>query len=191
MYPSQNNSKANEPIYANPQHLLMSIRSILVVAYNDVCLLKFTHSLKRLMPNITVTTAQSSQEALMLIEKEKNRFSVLDGIPTHGYDVIIVDDRLQLQRTHDLEEKDASMTGFELLQDFVSDHWMENHHDGEELIPLRHSLLIGMLENSQERRMKEVLRMGVDMVWCRRELPVIDIRFRRMMVTVVNMMRRL
>ena len=71
--------------------LLHEIRDILVVDCHDIFLKLFAHSLVQLMPHVNVVTARSAMEAMSRIEVSKLSSS---NPSVHGYDVIIVEERL-------------------------------------------------------------------------------------------------
>mmetsp|Transcript_7890 Transcript_7890/g.9672 ORF Transcript_7890/g.9672 Transcript_7890/m.9672 type:complete len:271 (-) Transcript_7890:17-829(-) len=180
-----------------PQHSSIAIRSILIVAQENMSLCKFICSLKRnIQHHVTIATAKTSNEVLSLIEKEKSRYLCDDDIPTLGFDVIIVGDNVELAPHNGCARYNNfsgnPKTGWELLRVLVTEQsgmkkkWSLR---GEAL--MRRSFLVGLLSNSSDDMMKKMLHMGVDTVWCRHDLPMVDNEFWENMTDVVNFVREL
>lgn len=70
------------------------IRNVLLVDH-EICLALFTKSLKYMLgPHISITTARSGEEAITRIEGCRKAFPLRDGGSLHGFDVILVEERL-------------------------------------------------------------------------------------------------
>mmetsp|Transcript_14255 Transcript_14255/g.21267 ORF Transcript_14255/g.21267 Transcript_14255/m.21267 type:complete len:653 (-) Transcript_14255:2021-3979(-) len=74
--------------------LSREIRSVLLVDVHEIFLALFTKSLKSLFPHISVTTARSGEEAITRIEAAQKAFPLRDGGSLHGFDIILVEERL-------------------------------------------------------------------------------------------------
>jgi len=70
------------------------IKNILVVDSHEIFLALFTKSLKHMVPHASVATARSAEEALTRIEAARKAFPQRDGGSTHGFDIIVVEERL-------------------------------------------------------------------------------------------------
>eukprot|EP00586_Coscinodiscus_wailesii_P002641 CAMPEP_0172492076 /NCGR_PEP_ID=MMETSP1066-20121228/23063_1 /TAXON_ID=671091 /ORGANISM="Coscinodiscus wailesii, Strain CCMP2513" /LENGTH=177 /DNA_ID=CAMNT_0013261471 /DNA_START=302 /DNA_END=832 /DNA_ORIENTATION=- len=144
-----------------PNYHSMPINSILVVAHEDQTLLEFINSLKRAMRYVSVTTAQTNEEALTLIKKEKVKFLGTSSVPTHGYDVIIVDGGLKRNHT-----RGGDLTGWELLQRLATEHNIINKYRVRQNTAPRRTFLVGLpSDDSSDQEIKNMLHMGVDTVW--------------------------
>lgn len=75
--------------------LSREIRNILVVDPHEIFLTLFTKSLKYMIPHVCVATARSGEEALARIKAAQKAFPTSDGGAVHGFDIIIVEERLQ------------------------------------------------------------------------------------------------
>mmetsp|Transcript_23265 Transcript_23265/g.46589 ORF Transcript_23265/g.46589 Transcript_23265/m.46589 type:complete len:696 (-) Transcript_23265:71-2158(-) len=75
--------------------LSREIRNILVVDPHEIFLTLFTKSLKYMIPHVCVATARSGEEALARIHAAQKAFPTSDGGAVHGFDIIIVEERLQ------------------------------------------------------------------------------------------------
>lgn len=70
------------------------IRNVLLVDH-EICLALFTKSLKYMLgPHISITTARSGEEAISRIEGCRKAFPLRDGGSLHGFDLILVEERL-------------------------------------------------------------------------------------------------
>lgn len=76
-------------------HLSQEMRNILVVDPHEIFLALFTKSLKHMIPHASVATARSAEEAIIRIEAAQKAFPQRDGGSTHGFDIIIVEERLR------------------------------------------------------------------------------------------------
>lgn len=76
--------------------MLSEIRNILVVDPHDMFLKLFAKALHSMMSHVVVTAASTSEEALRRIAAAKVVFPQSEGGATHGFDIIIVEERLQL-----------------------------------------------------------------------------------------------
>ncbi|KAL7447100.1 hypothetical protein ACHAXM_011115 [Skeletonema potamos] len=74
--------------------LSREIRNVLLVDVHEIFLALFTKSLRSLFPHISVTTARSGEEAITRIEAAQKAFPLRDGGPLHGFDIILVEERL-------------------------------------------------------------------------------------------------
>ncbi len=70
------------------------IRNVLLVDVHEIFLSLFTKSLRSLFPHISVTTARSGEEAISRIEAAQKAFPQRDGGSVHGFDIILVEERL-------------------------------------------------------------------------------------------------
>jgi len=76
-------------------YLSQEIRNILVVDTHEIFLGLFTKSLKHMIPHASVATARSAEEAISRIEAAKKAFPQRDGGSTHGFDIIVTEERLR------------------------------------------------------------------------------------------------
>jgi hypothetical protein len=77
--------------------LSREIRNVLLVDAHEIFLALFTKSLRSLFPHISVTTARSGEEAITRIQAAQKAFPLRDGGSLHGFDIILVEERLQTQ----------------------------------------------------------------------------------------------
>lgn len=170
------------PKVSSPKHSLQDpaaaahIKNVLVVDSHEVFLALFTKSLKHMVPHACVATARSSEEAMTRIEAARKAFPIRDGGSTHGFDIIIIEERLHvlpsargghtsLQRSISMqtggEDSDQRMTlssGSALIRYLVGS---EQEGSGTSI---RHSLLIGV--SARLAQDKEKIKMsGADCVW--------------------------
>lgn len=89
--------------------LSREIRNVLLVDVHEIFLALFTKSLKCLFPHISVTTARSGEEAIARIEAAQKAFPLRDGGSLHGFDIILVEERLALLPTQHLLAGSKSM----------------------------------------------------------------------------------
>jgi len=71
------------------------LRSILLVDPHDMFLRLFSKSFQTLLPHSKITTAKSIEEALSHIQKKKALLPVEKGGKLHGFDLILVEERMQ------------------------------------------------------------------------------------------------
>jgi len=74
--------------------LSREIRNVLLVDVHEIFLSLFSKCLKCLFPHISVTTARSGEEAITRIEAAQKAFPLRDGGSLHGFDIILVEERL-------------------------------------------------------------------------------------------------
>mmetsp|Transcript_17368 Transcript_17368/g.24625 ORF Transcript_17368/g.24625 Transcript_17368/m.24625 type:complete len:635 (+) Transcript_17368:306-2210(+) len=70
------------------------IRNVLLVDVHEIFLALFTKSLRSIFPHISVTTARSGEEAISRIEAAQKACPQRDGGSLHGFDIILVEERL-------------------------------------------------------------------------------------------------
>lgn len=161
--------------------LLSEIRNILVVDPHDMFLKLFAKALRAMMSHVICTTATSAEEALRRIAAAKVVFPQSEGGATHGFDIIIVEERLQLFHRHRRGNASSGKNGPRPQQAAGDD---QNQHDvpasGSALISQivaeqksivstmknrpRYSLLIGVSAHLQLDG-ERLRRSGADFVW--------------------------
>jgi len=139
-----------------------------------------------MVPHAMVATARSSEEAMLRIGAAREAFPLSDGGCTHGFDIIIIEERLrgllsfqQLASVPNSNQtQDTSLTqaaGDDSVQhkwDLTSGAALIHHIESEHMAskregsgrPIRHSLLVGVsthLSLDQEKLFKS----GADCVW--------------------------
>lgn len=146
-------------------------KSVLIVDPHDIFLRLFSKSFKMMLPNVEVTTARSSGEALHLIEKKKNNDD--DTTPLHGFDIIVTEERLQ-GHAHGRQYRQAPQdstnslpkTGSELLErltleeEKMKEAWRPTNSNST----CRFSLFVGVTAHSRDDNWK-LQRSGADIVW--------------------------
>lgn len=90
--------------------LSREIRNVLLVDVHEIFLALFTKSLKSLFPHISVTTARSGEEAIARIEAAQKAFPLRDGGSLHGFDIILVEERLESIPTQRLASSGRTFT---------------------------------------------------------------------------------
>jgi len=70
------------------------IKNILVVDSHEIFLALFTKSLKHMVPHASVATVRSTEEAMIRIEAARKAFPQRDGGSIHGFDIIVIEERL-------------------------------------------------------------------------------------------------
>eukprot|EP00578_Thalassiosira_sp_NH16_P013614 CAMPEP_0181114880 /NCGR_PEP_ID=MMETSP1071-20121207/21137_1 /TAXON_ID=35127 /ORGANISM="Thalassiosira sp., Strain NH16" /LENGTH=218 /DNA_ID=CAMNT_0023199055 /DNA_START=15 /DNA_END=668 /DNA_ORIENTATION=- len=76
-------------------NLSREIRNVLVVDSHEIFLALFMKSLKHMIPHASIATARSAEEAMSRIEAAKNAFPLRDGGSIHGFDIVIIEERLR------------------------------------------------------------------------------------------------
>ena len=160
--------------------LLSEIRNILVVDPHPMFLKLFGKALHAMMSHVIVTTATSAEEALRRIAAAQVVYPQAEGGATHGFDIIIVEERLQLFQRHrggpgsnreqqqqaagdEQKQRQILASGSALIRQIAAEQ-------KESLEALRHnkrprsSLLIGVSAHVQLDGDK-LSRAGADLVW--------------------------
>mmetsp|Transcript_22677 Transcript_22677/g.47767 ORF Transcript_22677/g.47767 Transcript_22677/m.47767 type:complete len:748 (-) Transcript_22677:117-2360(-) len=166
------------------------IRNILVVDCHEIFLALFTKGLKHMVPHASIATARSPEEAISRIEAARRAFPLSDGGCIHGFDIIIVEERLQRSLHDSVQqlaggERSASTTlqtagddsaqrrwdgasGSALIRHLVeSERGVRNIRNGEgksSLSPIRESLLVGVSAKLLLEKDK-LEKSGADVVW--------------------------
>lgn len=70
------------------------LKSILIIDPQEIFLRLLSQSLRAMLPNIEITTARTSEEAMYYIEKTKSLHPVSKGGAVHGFDIILAEERL-------------------------------------------------------------------------------------------------
>ncbi len=157
--------------------LSREIRNVLLVDVHEIFLALFTKSLRSLFPHISVTTARSGEEAISRIEAAQKAFPQRDGGSIHGFDIILVEERLGSQSTQrHLAGSGASLTqaagddsvqrrrmtsGSELISSIVQGEQKVMASTTSE--QSRCALLIGTARFTED---KDVLKKsGADILW--------------------------
>lgn len=144
--------------------ITQEIQNILVIDAHDIFLKLFSKALKEMMPHVKVVTAKSAIEALRQIEISKlSRGNRLDT-PTHGFDIVVAEERLNnpptSTRNYMARTDSASKEVHSSSPDCVGGLFLENKQESAKNISYTGSQLIGFL-NQQEKvaEMKGVLAM--------------------------------
>jgi len=158
--------------------MLSEIRNILVVDPHDMFLKLFAKALRSMMSHVVVTVASTAEEALRRIAAAKVVFPQSEGGATHGFDIIIVEERLQLfhrQRRgnaksgpglqqaagDDQNQRNIPVSGSALISQIVAEQ--KNMVSTITKRP-RFSLLIGVSAHLQLDG-DRLTRSGADFVW--------------------------
>ena len=160
--------------------LLSEIRNILVVDPHDMFLKLFAKSLHSMLSQVVVTEASSAEEALRRIAAARVLFPQSEGGATHGFDIIIVEERLQLFHCHlsgnvgakngprhqqaagdDQNHRNIPASGSALISQIVAEQ--KNMVSSISKRP-RFSLLIGVSAHLQLDG-DRLRRSGADFVW--------------------------
>lgn len=160
--------------------LISEIKSVLVVDPHDLFLKLITKGIMMMLPHVSVTSAHSTNEAFGRIFDAREKAPLSDGGCTHGFDLIIIEERLSFhQKTHCQHTSDNSTeqrkpdhqfpdSGSELvhnikceernmLHTWKKSNWWRSTHP-------RVSLLIGMSAHLDQDSYK-MKRGGADMMW--------------------------
>ena len=159
--------------------LLSEIRNILVVDPHDMFLKLFAKALHASFHHVIVTTATSAEEALRRIAAAKVVFPQSEGGATHGFDIIIVEERLQLFQRHrrgagsnrreqqtagdDQEQRQIPASGSALICQITGEQQRALELVGNKKRP-RCSLLVGVSAHIQLDGDK-LSQAGADLVW--------------------------
>jgi len=159
--------------------LLSEIRNILVVDPHDMFLKLFAKALRAMMNHVIVTTATSAEEALRRIAAAKVVFPQSENGATHGFDIIIVEERLQLFHRHqrgtgsnrkqqqtagdEQKQRQIPASGSALIGQIAAEQQRALESAGHTKRP-RCSLLVGVSAHIQLDGDK-LSRAGADLVW--------------------------
>jgi hypothetical protein len=95
------------------------IRNVLLVDH-EICLALFTKSLRYMLgPHISITTARSGEEAITRIEGCRKAFPLRDGGSLHGFDLILVEERLgsfPMQSLASIDKQSVQSAGDDSVQ---------------------------------------------------------------------------
>mmetsp|Transcript_23490 Transcript_23490/g.50264 ORF Transcript_23490/g.50264 Transcript_23490/m.50264 type:complete len:667 (-) Transcript_23490:140-2140(-) len=176
---SQRKSSIRESLQDRTSAAAAHIKNILIVDSHEIFLALFTKSLKHMVPHASVATARSSEEAMTRIEAARKAFPLSDGGAAHGFDIIIVEERLRVSSPLSNETQNVVSTqtagddsvqrrskvtsGSALIRHLVElGHKFGNNEDGGESI--RHSLLIGVSARLAQDHEK-IEKSGADCIW--------------------------
>ena len=159
--------------------LLSEIRNILVVDPHDMFLVLFAKALHASFHHVIVTAATSAEEALRRIAAAKVVFPQSEGGATHGFDIIIVEERLQLFQRHrrgagsnrreqqtagdDQKQRQIPASGSALIGQITGEQQRTSESVGNKKRP-RCSLLVGVSAHIQLDGDK-LSQAGADLVW--------------------------
>lgn len=160
--------------------LLSEIRNILVVDPHPMFLKLFGKALHAMMSHVIVTTATSSEEALRRIAAAQVVYPQAEGGATHGFDIIIVEERLQIFQRHrggtgsnrkqqqqaagdEQKQRQIPASGSALIRQIAAEQEESLETLGHNKRP-RSSLLIGVSAHIQLDGEK-LSRAGADLVW--------------------------
>ena len=160
--------------------LLSEIRNILVVDPHPMFLKLFGKALHAMMSHVIVTTATSAEEAQRRIAAAKIVYPQAEGGATHGFDIIIVEERLQLFQRHrggpgsnrkqqrqaagdEQKQRQTPASGSALIRQIAAEQQESLEALGRNRRP-RSSLLIGVSAHIQLDGDK-LSRAGADLVW--------------------------
>ena len=160
--------------------LLSEIRNILVVDPHPMFLKLFGKALHAMMSHVIVTTATSAEEAQRRITAAKIVYPQAEGGATHGFDIIIVEERLQLFQRHrggpgsnrkqqrqaagdEQKQRQIPASGSALIRQIAAEQQESLEALGRNRRP-RSSLLIGVSAHIQLDGDK-LSRAGADLVW--------------------------
>uniref|UniRef100_A0A7S2LQ49 Uncharacterized protein n=1 Tax=Leptocylindrus danicus TaxID=163516 RepID=A0A7S2LQ49_9STRA len=130
------------------------IQNILVVDVHDIFLKLFSKALKEMMPHVKVVTAMSAIEALKQIEIAKLAHGNRLDAPTHGFDIVIAEERLHSPNMSTRNNMARKYSGSKEVHSTspasVDGLFLDNKQDPSESISYTGSQLIGFL-NQQEK----------------------------------------
>eukprot|EP00970_Alexandrium_tamarense_P005067 scaffold825_cov196-Alexandrium_tamarense.AAC.12 len=171
--------------------LSREMRNVLLVDPHEIFLSLFTKSLKYMIPHVSVATARSGEEAMARIQAAQKAFPRSDGGAVHGFDIIIVEERLlpcfaQRLSNDTCESDPGTASGTDLIPtQSAGDDSIQRQRkltSGSALISslvkeereirqreasntsIRFSLLIGVSARLAEDR-PNIERSGADFVW--------------------------
>ena len=101
-------------IQSNPTsfHSLLTseIRSVLIIDPHDIILNLLAKGIKSMLPFVSITTAHDSSEAFEKIFDARENSPLSEGGCTHGFDLIIVEERLTHRRSMHSRQNDKTST---------------------------------------------------------------------------------
>lgn len=155
------------------------IRNVLLVDVHEIFLALFTRLLRSLFPHISVTTARSGEEAISRIEAAQKAFPQRDGGSLHGFDIILVEERLgspstQLHLTgngtsstqaagDDSVQRRRMTSGSELISSIVQGEQKVKASTSEQS---RCALLIGVSAHFTQD-LEVMKKSGADILWAK------------------------
>lgn len=153
--------------------LSKEIRNILVVDPHEIFLALFTKSLNHIIPHASVATAKSTKEALSRIEAAKRAFPPKDRGATLGFDIIIIEERLNIipsqqlasgtyksLNQHSQTAGDNSAQQFDMTSGSSLIRYLAKGDIGDSM---RLTLIVGVSANKTEHT--KLKRAGADCVW--------------------------
>ncbi|KAL3793348.1 hypothetical protein HJC23_003858 [Cyclotella cryptica] len=163
--------------------LSREMRNVLVVDPHDAFLVLFTKCLKFIIPHVSVATARSGEEAVARIQAAQKAFPTSDGGAVHGFDIILVEERLhpcnnmlsmssnaakQSAGDDSIQRQRKLTSGSSLIHSIVDQEQdirnrVRNAHPSQQL-PIRFSLLIGVSAYLSEDKTR-LEQSGADFVW--------------------------
>ncbi len=140
--------------------LLAEFKRVLIVDCHDIFLKLLSRDVKRILPHVSISTAKSVQEAIVKIEGTKK-----SDEPAEGYDLIIVENRLNLgpqYKQHNASPAGQNvLSGSSLIHRIASDAIaIANDAEQENRLPV----VIGMSAYLEQDR-KMIQDSGADFVW--------------------------
>eukprot|EP00804_Cyclotella_cryptica_P021068 CCRYP_019370-RA/>CCRYP_019370-RA protein AED:0.01 eAED:0.01 QI:1712/1/1/1/1/1/2/1081/229 len=163
--------------------LSREMRNVLVVDPHDAFLVLFTKCLKFIIPHVSVATARSGEEAVARIQAAQKAFPTSDGGAVHGFDIILLEERLhpcnnmlsmssnaakQSAGDDSIQRQRKLTSGSSLIHSIVDQEQdirnrVRNAHPSQQL-PIRFSLLIGVSAYLAEDKTR-LEQSGADFVW--------------------------
>jgi len=151
------------------------LRSVLFVDPLDIFLELLSKGIRFMLPHIVVSTAHSSEQARKKIFEASHNTSLRQGQCTHGFDIIVVEERLGSHKlemfdssTNKLKQNKADLSGSNLIKCIKSDiELMENsvrHQRDSNNVKPRFPLLIGMSAHIEQHK-KVLQESGSDCLW--------------------------
>mmetsp|Transcript_4643 Transcript_4643/g.6083 ORF Transcript_4643/g.6083 Transcript_4643/m.6083 type:complete len:407 (+) Transcript_4643:18-1238(+) len=98
------------------QQIIQSeLQTILIVDRYDLFLGLFAKGLKSMLPHVQIAVAHTAEEAVQIIDQARSLIHPEDGGATHGFDMIITEERLHSSDDGDGTQK-SRMSGSDLIE---------------------------------------------------------------------------
>jgi len=158
------------------QLLLSNIKSVLIVDPNKIFLYLFRKSILSMMPHADIKTSQSSKDAREQIETAKKQNMSGKHRPTHGFDIIIIEEQLYPKNMNkalgNLPTSAPMQSGSNVILTIVREQRQMkveldiSSGNSKHSTHPQYSFLIGVSANIGDQ-VSKLKASGADLIWCK------------------------